>query len=154
MTKNDFVALNIYILFRKGIVRFVMAIGLLSLLNIMLFPFPRTEPSFKEVFIPIIIMAQFPLITYFAAKKNFNAKNRLRELILYEFRQHQFAMTGESFSQEVSWEKIFKVTKSKKWLLVWQSRNLANGIPLELFQEEELASLKSLLLANNIRNNL
>lgn len=63
-------------------------------------------------------------------------------------------MKGESFNSQLSWDKIYKVTKTKNWLLIWQNRQIANPIPIEDIGEEQISDLKKILDRHNVKNNM
>jgi hypothetical protein len=49
----------------------------------------------------------------------------------YVFTDTDLKITGESFNVTMLWDKIYKVTKTKRWVLIWQTKYLANIIPLQ-----------------------
>lgn len=78
----------------------------------------------------------------------------MSETIAYNFTDTHLGISGESFNSEMTWNKIYKVTQTKSWLLIWQNRQMANAIPLNLVSAEQLAALKEILTKNNTKNNL
>ena len=121
--------------------------------------FTTTSNATKDTFIPVVLppILIFGIVFFIfrynfknAYKKNF----RVSENIEYNFTDTNLLITGESFTSEMTWNKIYKVTKTKNWLLVWQSSQIANVIPLRLVSTENLNQLKDIMQKNNTKNNL
>ncbi len=95
-----------------------------------------------------------PLITWFTARSNFRSNTRNGETIDYLFESNRLTVKGESFKTEISLAKIYKVTKSKRWLFIWQGKQIANVISRQDLTAGQLASIKDLLAENGVKNNL
>jgi len=54
----------------------------------------------------------------------------------------------------LSWDKFYKVTKTKNWLLIWQNNSSANIIPRKDIWESQIEELKELLQKHRVKNNL
>jgi len=63
-------------------------------------------------------------------------------------------MTGESFHSQLTWDKVYKVTETKNWILIWQNRQIANAIPKRDVWDGQIEDLKKILTAHKIKNNL
>jgi hypothetical protein len=59
-------------------------------------------------------------------------------------------ITGETFSSEMDWSKIYKVLELKNWILIYQSKLIANAIPKESF-DDNLESFKEIVRNKNIK---
>jgi hypothetical protein len=108
-------------------------------------------PSFLP---PILIFGAFFFVFRYSIKKAYQKNYRSSESIEYNFTDSHLIITGESFNSEMTWHKIYKVTKTKNWLLIWHSSQIANAIPLRLVSSEGLITLKDIMLKNNTKNNL
>ena len=75
----------------------------------------------------------YPLLIYFNTKKNFYSNKRLQEKIGYEFSNEKIIVSGETFTTEMDWSKIYRVVELKSWVLIYQSIQTANIIPKESF---------------------
>ncbi len=56
-------------------------------------------------------------------------------------------MEGESFNAKLSWNKIYKVKETKNWILIFQSRQVANLILKSDIWDGEMIELKRILNA-------
>lgn len=99
---------------------------------------------------PLIFLSVFLGSIYLGAKKTFKSDRRISEKIRYVFEDTEFNVYGESFSSTLSWDKVHKVTQTKKWLLVWQNNILANIIPMTSLDESRLDYLRDVLNTNNV----
>ena len=103
---------------------------------------------------PLLIFGGLFLAIRYGFKKAYQKNYRSSENIEYNFTDNYLQITGESFTSEMSWNKIYKVTKTKNWLLVWQSSQSANVIPLRLMSSEDLQHLKDIMQKNHAKHNL
>jgi hypothetical protein len=132
LTQKDFINANLVLLYSRIFVKIMTGIILLIFLSgIALEISGKNRSGIQPILTPFIILTVLPVSTYFAAKKNFNSDKRIGEQIEYTFNREDLFVKGESFHAQLSIEKIFKVTQTKNWLLVWQSKQIANVIPKE-----------------------
>ncbi|MEI9957623.1 MAG: YcxB family protein [Ferruginibacter sp.] len=110
--------------------------------------------SYSQVIVPIVMLSVTPLLTYFTAKKNYNSNQRISEAIEYQFEKDNLIIKGESFNSQLSWDKIYKVTQTKNWILIWQNSQIANPILKRDIWEGEIESLKVILNGHGVKNNL
>jgi hypothetical protein len=87
-----------------------------------------TFPWSLMVFAAVFIIA-VPLLVYYSAVKTYNTHSMLQEVIIYEMNEDQIRSTGESFSSEMDWSKLYKVEELKHWFLFYQNKQVANLIP-------------------------
>jgi len=154
LTKQDFIKLNFTMLYRKPvIIIFTFFIGLLFLLGVAGLLFSNIDTS-SQVAISFTMLIFLPVTTYINSIKNFKASNRITEPFEYSFEDTQLSIKGESFSVQLSWDKIHKVTLLKNWLLVWQSKQLANPIVRRDIGEGQIKELKQFLDRVKVKNNL
>jgi hypothetical protein len=110
--------------------------------------------TLADVLPPVIIFVIYITFIYFSLKRAYSNNQRTGESIEYSFDPDNLVMKGESFKSELSWNKIYKVTKTKNWLLIWQTRQGANAIHKKDITDSELDKLKSILTNNQVKNNL
>ncbi|MGN6604848.1 MAG: YcxB family protein [Ginsengibacter sp.] len=103
-------------------------------------------PSFFVVILPVLL--------FFTAKKNYASNKRIHEEMEYNFENNFLAIKGESFNSQISWDKIYKVSKTKRWLFIWQTGYVANAIPKSDLSKAALVELKQILTAQVVKNNL
>ena len=154
LTEGDIIRFNFYILYRKWIIRIITGLMILTLLFIFLFP-ELAKPGMPNALIfPFFFLVVLPVMVYIGAKRTFKNNSRMHEQIEYVFDDQNLIINGESFNTTMTWDKIYRVTKTKRWILIWQSRNLANLVPLTDISADDIASLKGILERRRVNNNL
>ena len=152
---EDFIKVNYHLLYRKLSMKFMTGFGLLLLLMVT-FSFNNFKefPWFLLIFGLFLSVGQ-PVLVFFTAKKNYRSNGRISETINYEFDNENIQITGESFNSKLTWNKIYSVTENKDWILIWQSRQIANVVPKRDFKNGELQAFKDILnLQVGLKNKL
>lgn len=148
---KDYLKLNYTLTYKSKWIIFISIIGLLMLLAAGLYysglvPWLYAEDSPPRV--PIIFglftSIGVPCSVYFTAKRNFKSSERLQEEIEYELTNDKFKMTGSSFSNEMTWDKTYKIQELKHWFIVYQNRKVANLIPKRSLSSEDTEYLRNL----------
>lgn len=155
LSEKDFVRINFILLYRKIFILIITIAAVLSILLSVTVAF--TDPSrfsLSQVLGPVIIILIMPVMVYFIAKKNYKGSKRIGETIEYEFTNNDFLIRGESFSSQLSWDKVYKVTKLKHWVLIWQNNRAANIISRRDIWEGDITKLKEILTTHQVKNNL
>jgi hypothetical protein len=149
LTKTEFQAVNKVL--RKSntafrilpVVGYVFIImGLLSLLinGLEVLPLAILIMGLNFVFL-------MPLLLNRAANKAFDTNPRISETITYSFSEDTFFTKGESFSSEMSLDKIYKVSETDDFLFIWPAKQSATPISKSDISSEDLAILKVRLTA-------
>jgi hypothetical protein len=155
LTESDYVSLNLKLLFRKPLIRFLMVIAVVALVMAVINLFAPIDGLTGSIWtMPVLVFVFLPTFTYFTAKKNFATNVRLRETMQYKFEPQGFDIIGESFSSSQTWGKVYKVTKLKQWILIWQSPQMANLIPRRDLWEGDIAFLKEMLDRHHVQHNI
>ena len=154
LSEKDFIQISFTLIYRKPaiIVLTVIAVGFF-LLSAVLYLLDAKNNGTGMITASAMLIA-FPAITYFNAKKTYTLNPRLNETVCYSFEDRFLKMKGASFNSELSWEKIHKVTRSKNWLLIWQTKDFANAIKMSEINEEHLTQLKNILHKNKVKYRL
>ncbi|KAA3437081.1 YcxB family protein [Rufibacter hautae] len=147
LSEQDFIKANFYLYFKKWNSRFIFGIGILALLSVL---FLYVTGALNEI--PWIGLAfglyftvGIPGHIYYAAKKGYKTNKRVSEPLLYQFDQDNFQITGESFESRLSWDKVYSVTETKSWVLIWLTPQVANIVPKRDFSPEQLRLFKALV---------
>lgn len=138
----------------RPFIRYFLSIVSIILLINVISTIARGSTLLSTLLPPIIIFVIYLSFIYFSVKSAYSTNTRISENIEYTFLQNDLLIVGESFKTELSWNKIYRVTKSKYWLLIWQTGHTANAIPKKNLLEEELIRLKVILADNRVKNNL
>ncbi|WP_153798349.1 YcxB family protein [Foetidibacter luteolus] len=155
LSDKDYIQLSLVVLYQKPAIKLFIGIALavfiVALFGLIAEPGSVTISNF---ILPVLILAMPPLFTWYNSKKMLRSNKLVTKPYDYIIEADSFGISGELFNARFSWDKIYKVTKTKKWLLVWQHSQLAYGIPLRDTWDGEIAALKDILIANKVKNNL
>jgi hypothetical protein len=154
LSEKDYINASIAILFARSYTRNFLGIACVVILMNIISGIVRSGLVIANVLPPIIILGIFPAVFYFSIKRGYRNNKRMNESIEYNFMQNDLVVTGESFKSELSWNKVYKVAKTNKWLLIWQTRQIANAIPINNIAGDDLTKLKNILTDNQVVNNL
>ncbi len=155
LTQRDFINVNFVLLWKKRSLRVVFVVMLIATIYSAYWRY-----SYKKVFPldslvwPVILVVFMIGMTLLGAVLNYRSNARIKETIEYNFGDDFLDVKGESFTSHLTWDKIYKVTKTKNWLLVWQSRQTANVIPLKDVWAGDVTKLKEILDNHGVKNNL
>ena len=155
LSLEDYIKINYHLLYRKWAVRFMTGIGFFMVLSL-LFTFDSyIEFPWLQLLLGLFFIIGQPILVYIYARKNYNTNKRISESISYTFDKDTIQITGESFDSKFTWDKIYRVTESKNWILIWQNPQVANVVPKRDFQEEELQAFKNMVsLHSKVKNKL
>lgn len=155
LTESDFIRVNFTILYKKAFVKFITLMAFFALIISVIgnIQFPGTT-SLSQIMLPILILVILPLITYNSARKNFKTNKRINEPVEYSIDDKIISLKGESFNAQLSWEKIYKVNKTKEWILIWQNKQVANVIPRRNITDSQIAILKNIISNYKLKNDL
>jgi hypothetical protein len=132
---------------------FTSLIALFLLISIVASIFTQYD-FFSVAVILFTMLIYVPLVTYVSAVRNFTANSRVSETIEYHFDNEYLSIKGESFNSQLSWDKTYKVTQTKNWILIWQNKQVGNLIPKGDITEEQIGELKEILDNHKVKNNL
>jgi hypothetical protein len=154
LTKDEYVKATLtVILNRTYTLYFFIFVSIVVIVNI-ISSVARGQAVIATILPPVLIFSAYILVIYFSVKRGYLKNKRISESIEYTFEENRLIIRGESFNSELSWDKINKVTLTKNWLLIWQTKISANAIPRKDISESDLANLKIILASNRVKNNL
>ncbi|HLP55888.1 MAG TPA: YcxB family protein [Fluviicola sp.] len=154
LTQQDYIRISFFLQFRKLTVLFVMAAILVWLVVYLVMNLQSSDGKLFNL-IPISIgLLVIPGMTYLTAKRNFKGISRISEPIEYQVKKDGITLQGESFTTDYKWNQLYRVSKNKHFVLIWQTPQVANFIPLRNISESQLAELKRVLDRNLIANKL
>jgi hypothetical protein len=144
MSEKDYIDAIFSITYGKPIMKiftFMTGFAVVSAVP-MMFLYPKSF-SLTQMAFPFLFFVVLPLVVYASAKRDFKTNSRFSETICYRFYEDNLEMVGESFNSTFSWEKVFKVTQTKKMVFIWQNAQVSNPIPKRDIWEGDLAELKT-----------
>jgi hypothetical protein len=158
LNESDFVYITFVLLFAKPVMKIVYIIMALAfLLAIVSAMIPSTiagDFSISRLVFPLFVLVFLPASTYFAAKRNYASYKRIDEVIEYDFDKNYLIIKGESFNSQMTWNKIYRVSQTKRWLLIWQSKHMVNAIHKSDLPTGVLTELRQILMAQGVKNNI
>ncbi len=154
LSEKDYINASFVLLYSRTTMKLFTGFVLFFLLVSLLTLFFPVKGASTSVIMPLLMLIVFPLMTYLGARRNYRANKRAGETVEYHFDESRLIVRGESFSTEASWDKVYRVTKTKNWIFIWQNRQIANPIPRKVWQEKDFAALKEILDRYQVKNNL
>lgn len=149
LTFEDFRKVNFYLLYRKGVSKFSLGMGTFLLLGTLTFYI--LEPDFYTQFpvIPVALGLAMTILPPYSilrtSKKNYNSNSRISETISYRFDNDVIEISGESFHSKLTWDKIYELTVTKSWVLIWPNGQVANVIPRRDIDSTQIQGLKNIV---------
>lgn len=129
----------------------MILIGLLMLASVI---FPTSDDNEFPLFnlwIGLFCIIGLPIIIYYSARKNYYANPRIGETIVYKFDREVVHVKGESFESTYTWEKVYRITETGSWFLIWQNKQVANIVPKKNFSPEQLVKFNIFLKEHIVR---
>jgi len=158
LTFNEYLNLIFLLTYRKPVNILLSIIGLVMFFGAILYfigvSLPIDEPPYIALLLGFLIVVVSPLSTYIASRRAFYSHTSLRETIMYEFEDDKIRVTGEAFNSELTWSSIYKVLELKHWILIYQSKVIANIIPKQSFQGTQLTDFRELVKNSNVKAKL
>jgi hypothetical protein len=155
LTQKDFINANLAILYSRWGVWVITVIGSFEILagiaGMLLSP---GKDLMQLLLMGCLMVGFYPVFIYVIAKRSFNSQNRLNENIEYIFGENDLSIKGESFSSQMSWNKIYKVVLKKNWLLIYTNKQVATPILRTDVWAGEVDELKKILNSHKVKNNL
>lgn len=144
LSKKDLVNFNFYTAYRNPVVIFFY----LTCFGMFIYRFFFTNAEFlKDITTPCVFCFVFiviiPCAAYLSALNTYRKKNRLHETHHYAIDNEKIHLKGDSFESNFAWSAINKISETKKYFYIWQSRTDANIIPKRDLGSEQIAFLGS-----------
>lgn len=154
LSVDDYVKVNYYMFYRKWVIKGMTGFGLFFIL-LSLFTLVSADFSWFLFLFGLFITAGLRIQIYFAAKRTYKTDGRVAEKIEYQFDNEEIRITGESFNSRLTWDKIYRVTENKDWVLIWQNQLIANVIPKRDFKDNDFESFKQIVAGQSrLKNEL
>jgi hypothetical protein len=154
LSLEDYIKVNYHIFFSRWQIKGIIGLGIFQM--VLCLPMLLTG-NFSCFFLSIgLFFTMGPrAFVYFTAKGTFTSDARASERLEYEFDHQEIKIKGESFSTNLTWEKVYKVTETKDWFLIWHNRIIANVVFKRGFMENDLSAFKTLVKSQSrLKHNL
>ncbi len=138
-----------HLFYRKPIMLIISILGVVMLVLSLAYAITVFNKIGHFPYIPLMLGLIFvflmPYSVYSQAKKNYAAKPRIKEYLVYTFDDDKISVTGETFSGKIPWSKIVSVQELKNCILLYQSSNTADIISRRAFSHEQLSAFRELI---------
>lgn len=146
---EDLRGFNLYVLYSRWWIILITILGVFMLLSVILhytqiasiYPYPPTT----QIFLGLLFTVFLPVFTIWSAWKQYNSNRRFNEKITYLLDTVWIEVMGESFETKLTWEKIYKVRETKNWFLIYSNKNMANIIPKNSLNQEQILATRNLI---------
>jgi hypothetical protein len=154
LTKEDYKSASFAIIWSRTSLKIIALVFSVIMLFNIITSANRTNSLLPTIIPPVIIGGLAYLLLNFSLAKAYKNNPRVNENIEYQFDDAVIIIKGETFKTELNWDKLYKLTKTKKWLLIWHNNQIANAIPINKVPVEALSDLKRIADLHNVKNNL
>lgn len=142
---EDYRKLNFFLLYRKWEIKYLTALGVLTFAFFTFNFYSFNSYPWGQLMFAFILTVGHPALVYFQVKKNYASNERIGERITFEVDKENIQIIGESFSTTFTWNKIYGVTESKNWIIIWQNQQMVNAMQKRDFQEKDLLAFKAIV---------
>lgn len=145
LSLEDYRKLSFQLLYKRWSIIFVTVWGFIMLF----FPFliltilPGARINIACLVVGMIFILLYPILTYFSSKSNYAAQKRIGEAVTYTFDDETIRSKGESFESTFTWDKVYRISQTKQFLLLWESKVTAHIIPLRYCSAEQLNAIRA-----------
>ncbi len=142
LSLNEFVKACYYLTYKRWFIRFITFIGWSSIIL-----WIANFADIRGLIFGIIFAIGVPFVLYISFRKNyFSNNNRISEDITYTFDNESINIKGKTFNSSFTWDNIYMVAESKRWLLLYQNKYAVNIIPKDKILKEDIEALKSIIM--------
>lgn len=152
--KKDFVRLFFSITLRKPaiIVSLFLGFGVLVFVALSHFNYLGSEPLKNPLFMFLIGLSSILYLIfgiYRNAVKNYSSHERLNQELTYLLTDDKVSFTGAAFANELEWKSFYKIESiGRNWIVLYNSKTIANFLPIGGLGAEEKNQLREFLNAN------
>lgn len=145
ISSSDFARLTLHLVYMKRFAKFTIYLGIASIIQLIISNFQESPNDIlvKVSIVGIMISTGIPTLTWMGSKMNY--KNNIDTLtdVTYEFSDQGLRLIGKDFSSSDKWKDIHSINISKKWIVIWRNSQVANPVPADVFDPEEISQLKT-----------
>lgn len=124
---------------------FFILMAILALLTAMASSdFSQVNSVIVNLVLGLILGLLLPLAALVSAKQSYATNKMMHEELYYEIDEEAVKIHGETFNNEVMWKSLWKIVELKDWIVLYQSKTLANFIPKRAISAENLSVIKNI----------
>jgi hypothetical protein len=152
---EEYIKLNIHLLYRKGVTKYVTIVGILMLASVIYFFDSMKEFPWIQLGLAIFCTIGLPIQVYFTSKNNYQKDASLGEEIQYEIDWRSIRKKGRTVNTKLTWDKVYRVTENKDWVLIWQDPLISHPIPKKEFTTQDMLKFREIVKGQeNVKNKL
>ena len=100
------------------------------------------------------ILLAFPLLVIRSAKKLYKQNKTFQEKLTYHLDNEKITIVGETVNTTFNWSRLFKITETRTFFLLYQDSLIADFLDKKMFTEEEIIEFRKFVNSLNIRKEL
>lgn len=143
LSLNEYVKASYYIYYKQPSAIIVTLISILFTIGIVKALIEGTSVETIAIVFALVGII-IPFFMYFSLKKNYH-KVRIDELMTYVVDNENIHIKGMTFDTTFTWNKICKVSETRNWVLIWQTKYTANVIPKKYLTTDDLSLLNTIV---------
>ena len=145
ISKKEYIAYVLQLTYRKWYIILITVFCILGLLFYLL-DLLQVSDFYNETPVLMIAFAIYflliiPLLMRNKAGKNYASNRRIQQTITYTFSEEGIAFKGDDFEGQYSWNNVIKIKQTKKYLLLYLSRNAAELIKKDILTPQQQAHI-------------
>ena len=141
---NEYASLLFTLAYKKWFGKFITAIAVLNLINILAYSNKESNPTFSQMIVVILFLGVYPLLVFLKARKVYFSSGAVSETREYEISPEKLIIRGESFLSEVDLKRCYKIEEIKNWFLIYQVPQVASLVPKRCFDTFEIAQIRDM----------
>lgn len=145
---RQFLLLMFRLTYRKAIILFLTAIGLLSLvagIGALTGIVPNsTGNALLQLVFGLFFTGVFPLVLYWSVRKGFRTNAFFREPIEFRIEEGRMNMKGTNYAFAIELDNVTRVRELKQWFVVYQRRVTLCPIPKTQLSFAEIEELRNI----------
>ncbi len=147
LSLEDYRKVNLQLIYKRWSVIFMTVLGFIMLFFtiLILIILPDTTITIACIaVVGMIYILLYPVLTYFSSKSNYASQKRIGEAVTYTFDDETIRSKGESFESTFTWDKVYRISQTKQFLLLWESKVTAHIVPLKYCSAEQLNAIRTI----------
>lgn len=155
LSKDQFVEINFWFLFKNKILWFFYAIMLFETYALL----TTKNLSWKndDIYLPaylILFGILLPVFIYFAAKKSFDKHKPMGELKHFIFTDEKLEINGETTTMSSAWSNIAMAREKAGYFLIFPTKRTFHYVAKSGFADKyDIETFKHLIMSKGIKNN-
>ena len=133
----------------------VVKILLFTVITIIII-FIRFYIAFEDVspFPMLVIVGVACFMPIYQAKKIYRENKIFHEKLTYHLDNEKFTITGETVNSTQNWSRLFKITETRTFFLLYHDSIIANWLDKKMFSDEEIIEFRKFVNSLDVKKEL